>query len=84
MVETTVCWYLQGIRNHSRASWVVRNGFRNHPQYQSEKGPYCLLQSWSQYMARGPEPLHRNDYNWAVLRCPAKSLTFSGLDGNPH
>ena len=26
------CWYLQGNR-HSGVSWVVRNGFRNHPQY---------------------------------------------------
>ena len=22
--------------------------------------------------------------NWAALRCPAESLTFSGLNGNPH
>ena len=27
---------------------------------------------------------HVENPTWAVLRSPAKSLTFSGLNGNPH
>ena len=27
---------------------------------------------------------HNWDHNWAVLRSPAKSLTFSGSNGKPH
>ena len=39
MVETIACWYLRWESDHPRASWVVRNGFRNHPQYQSFEKP---------------------------------------------
>ena len=69
--ETTVCWYLQG--NHlAWVSEVVRNGFRNHPQYVGE-----LTNPRALFYPQSPKPRLVLSNAWPPARSEQKRLRLS-------